>query len=411
MQAQSQQEKEKSTVTLRAGKFTAQMGRILFFFWLLMLVTSRFSKGETPIEILLLLTIVMLLPALGMLLWEARARLLADNDGLRWRHLGRWHTARWDEIDDYFFQASERGLPTTHCLRFRDGRKLDLSLMLWGDESELLALVTQKATQAKPSGWLLRGKEGTITGRHVFAYKSPKRTERFEADEQGVRYFDGHTLHEAAWSAVLALHDPQLIFQRNVLTLDTRDWSASFSSALQGHRLLRAMIRQYAPQISVGRLRTPPRELLIPTERDNGKRIFHYQTRSYRSILALPLLTGVFFLATGIWLTLLSHRYGLEDTDKACTVVSGFGLLCLTIWIFELRRFKTEQIIVDRESVTQLSLFGKRRVFFEEIQAIETSLERDTLVTHSGERPIRWRHSLANVAELRDEINQHLSNK
>ncbi|MBB6048272.1 hypothetical protein HNQ39_000034 [Armatimonas rosea] len=387
------------------------MGRILFFFWLLMLLTSQFPKTEIPVEIILLFTLVMLPPALAFALWEARARLVADDDGLRWRHFGRWHAARWDEIDDYFFQASERGARTTNCLRFRDGRKLDLSFTLWGDQTEFLELVTQKATQAKSSGWLLRGKEGTITGRHVFSYKSPKRTERFEADEQGVRYFDGHTLHEAAWSEVLALHDPQLIFQRNVLTLDTRDWSASFSSALKDHNLLRAMIRQYAPQISMGRLRTPPRELLIPTERDNGKRTFHYQTRFYRSMLALPLLTGISSLAMGIWLALFSHRYGLEDMDKVCVVLSGFGLLCLAIWIIELRRFKIERIIVDRESVTWIHLLGERRVFFEEIQAIEISRESDTLVTRSGERPIRWRHSLANVAELRDEINQHLSAK
>lgn len=71
--------------------------------------------------------------------------------------------------------------------------------------------------------------------------------------------------------------------------------------------------------------------------------------------------------------------------------------------------YKTERIIMDRESVTQIKCRGQVRVFFEEIKEIESSSGMDTLVTHSGERPIRWRHSLANVAELRQEIERRLS--
>lgn len=411
MQTQSQQEKEKSTVQLRAGKFITQTGVVLFLYWLGIALLFAFSKDAGPVELILILTFITLLPALGIALWVARARLVAGDDGLRWRHFGRWHAARWDEIDDYFFLAGKHGLRATDCLRLRDGRKLDLSLILWGDQSEFLALVTEKATQAKPSGWLLRGKEGTITGRHVFTYKNPKRTERFEADEQGVRYFDGHTLYEAAWSKVLALHDPQVVFQRNVLTLDTRDWSASFSSALKDHNLLRAMIRQYAPQISVSRLRTPPRELLVPTERDNGKRSFHYQTRTNRHTLSLLISTGLAFLGAipAIYFTL--RHYDTETGSGLYIFLGLLGSMVILAWAVAFWSYKAERIVVDRESVTWVRLRGEQRVFFEEIQAIETSLERDTLVTRSGERPIRWRHSLANVAELRDEINKHLASK
>ncbi len=408
MQAQSQKEQ----LQLRPSKFVLGMGGGIFGYWLLAAFFFWFSPTTNPfpVEVFALITFVTLLPALAFILWWQRASLIAEDSGLRWRHFGGWQKARWDEIEDYFFCIGNNDGGPVSWLRFRDGRTLRLPESYWSEQTAFRALVVQKATHAKPSGWLLRGEEGTISGRHAFRYKSKKRPEYFEADEQSVAYFDGHLLHHALWSDVLALHDPQDIFRRLPCTLETCHWSASFSSLLKEHTLLRAMVRQYAPHISVARLRIPQRELLVPTERDGGKRIFHYQTRANRRSLGLWLGIGLFFLASaGLTWWGLNHLE-FEDTRTVGALLT-LGGLSLVTWAATLWSYKVERIIVDRESVTQIRVQGQRWVFFEEIKEIETSLDRDTLVTHKGERLISWRHSLANVAELRAEIEKHLQTK
>ena len=400
MHAQSQRE----TLQLRPSKFVLGMGGVLFGYVLL------FSWMSTPVLFGMLFSGATVIPALSLFVWAYRATVVTNENGLRWRGVGGWQSAHWDEVEDYFFCISRNDGRPVSWLRFRDGRTLRLSESYWSDQAEFRALVTTRAVNAKPSGWLLRGKEGTITGQHHFAYKSKKRPEYFEADEQSLTYFDGHLLHHAAWSDVLALHDPQDIFRRLPCTLETCHWSASFSSLLKEHTLLRAMVRQYAPHISVARLRIPPRELLVPTERDGGKRIFHYQTRSNRRAVALWLCTGLVWwvLAGLIWWVL--QGLGFQD-DRTVGALLTLGALSLVTWAATLWSYKVARIIVDRESVMQVRIRGQRRVFFEKIKEIETGLDRDTLVTYSDERPISWRHSLANVAELRAEIEKHLQTK
>jgi len=363
-----------------------------------------------------LLASLLFTAALTLFFWCASAVVLADENGLRWRNFGRWQSACWEEVEDYFFTISKNdGQPVSWLqdgqpvswLRFRDGRTLCLSESSWSDQTAFRALVVERATQAKPSGWLLRGKEGTITGRHVFAYK--KRLDYFEADESGIWHFDGHTLHSAAWSDVLTLHDPQDIFRRLPATLETKDWSATFSWQLKDNALLREMVRQYAPHASFLRLRTPGSELLMPTERSDGQRIFHYQTRTSRRSLGALLFVGLVFLGAALGLFLFTRQVLPELASFVIREPLFWGLVSLLCWTLQLWGYKTERIIVDRESVTQVKRRGQVRVFFEEIKEIESSSGMDTLVTHSGERLIRWRHSLANVAELRQEIERRLS--
>ena len=405
---QMQTQIQKELLQLRPSKLVLGMGGLIFGYWLLATLFFWFSTAINffPVEVFTLVSLVTLLPALAFVLWWQRATVVTNENGLRWRGVGGWQSAHWDEVEDYFFCISRNDGRPVSWLRFRDGRTLRLSESYWSDQAEFRALVAQKATHAKPSGWLLRGKEGTITGRHAFRYKSKKRLEFFEADEQSVTYFDGHTLHHAAWSDVLALHDPQDIFRRLPCTLETCHWSASFSSLLKEHKLLRAMVRQYAPHISVARLRIPSRELLMPTERDG----VHYQTRTNRRAVGLWLCTGlVWWVLAGLtWWVL--RGLGFQD-DRTVGALLTLGALSLVTWAATLWSYKVERIIVDRESVMQVRIRGQRRVFFEKIKEIETGLDRDTLVTYSDERPISWRHSLANVADLRAEIKKHLQTK
>ena len=245
---------QRSTHTLRLQppkSFLSIAGYCLFFFLIFVFILQS-SPSSPPSWVLLLLILTLLFPAFLSVVCVFYPTVLADENGLRWRNFGRWQSARWEDVEDYFFTISKNDGRPVSWLRFRDGRTLRLSESYWSDQTAFRALVVERATQAKPSGWLLRGKEGTITGRHLFAYK--KRSDYFEADESGIWYFDGHTLHSAAWSDVLTLHDPQDIFRRLPATLETNDWSATFSWQLKGSALLREMVRQYAPHASFLRL-------------------------------------------------------------------------------------------------------------------------------------------------------------
>lgn len=407
MQAQQQTD----TPRLRPERFTFGFlgalllvtGLLLFFLWFSLPPVSRTELGSLSLLIYLLITVI---PALLAFLWSARATVIVEGEGLRWRFLGRWHSAAWEEIADYFLCLNQSEGRPASWIRFRDGRELRLTEFYWGEQSAFRARVAERASNAKPSGWLLRGPEGTITGRHVFGYR--RRPEYFEADEHGLVYFDGHMQHEAAWSDVLSLHDPQVVFQRARYTLETREWSAVFSSSLQQNTLLRAMVRQYAPQASFARLRTPRQELLVPTERSDGTRTFHYQTRKNRNALTFWFSTGLVFLGFALAMLVYTRQAIPELMGAAIFGPLFFGSLCFLGWGLGFWHYKTARIVVDRELVTQYRFFRKTRVFFEEIQELETLRYSDALVTRAGERPISWGHSLANVAELRQEIQKRL---
>lgn len=399
MQTQSQRD----TVQVHSHKDHFLFGPLLIFLWLLvqwLLWTKppqeREWRFEVPFSLYLFGT------GLFLFLKSYRSTVIADTTGLRWRFIGRWQSARWEEVEDYFFLLPAHN--RTNCIRFRDGRKLELPVAFWGDQTALVALIAQNATSAKPSGWLLRGREGTITGPRVFRCKGKKRTEYFETDEQGVGYFDGHTLHHAAWSEVLALHDPYEDFSRGACTLDTATWSAS--AHLTDRQLFKEVVRQYAPQASWARMRMLHQDILMPTERDGGKRIFHYQTRANRRTMAHSFYFVIFLVCLASAELVLERRLSVF---VVLSIVMAIG--SLLAWSRALWQYKTEKIVVDQESVTW-HLRGKQtQVFFEEIKEIKTGHTQDALFTHSGECLISWRHSLANMTELRAEIAKHLQTK
>ena len=401
MQTQS----KRDTVQVRRNKDQYVMSASLIFFLLLAHVFTWLSPSEERSDwrFSTLFFLFMFGTALFLFLKTHRSTVIADAMGLRWRFIGRWQSALWEDVEDYFFLLPVHN--RTNCVRFRDGRLLELPVAFWGNQTAFVTLIAQNATSAKPSGWLLRGREGTITGARVFRCKGKKRAEYFGTDEQGIGYFDGHIHHHAVWSEVLGLHDPRENFGRGVCTLDTETWSAS--AHLADRELFKATVRQYALQASCGRVRTPQNELLIPTEHSEGKRTFHYQTRANRRTLAGSLcFVSIYILVPGVSLLMLERH--LSVLSAICIV---FGIVGLLAWGRALWQYKTEKIIVDQESVVWQCRGKQTRVFFEDIKEVSTFVSSDSLTTHDGERPISWRHSLANVAELRAEIKKHLQTK
>lgn len=104
-----------------------------------------------------------LLGALGAVLWLVRARVISGQDGLRWRGMGPWKTARWDEVRDYYENIPTRqqrssgvASPTTvSVVRTAAGNVRVTNL--WSGADALREQVKRQAFHGLVSGWEILG--------------------------------------------------------------------------------------------------------------------------------------------------------------------------------------------------------------------------------------------------------------
>lgn len=109
-----------------------------------------------------------------------RSRIVADERGLRWRGLGGEKVVTWDQVEDYFITFSRFGQSAsrTYIVRFRNGRKISFDYSL--EEFRFLEkIIAERATNAKAKGWLIRSKEGTLSGKIVAAYTEKEHRKNF----------------------------------------------------------------------------------------------------------------------------------------------------------------------------------------------------------------------------------------
>ena len=103
-----------------------------------------------------ILTPFCLLVITVILWWFFRARIIADECGLRWRSLGGWKSAPWDGVRDYYLVSRNE----SRNFKFREvdttGGKLRLSEFLSVPVSFLDA-VCLRAQDAKARGWEILG--------------------------------------------------------------------------------------------------------------------------------------------------------------------------------------------------------------------------------------------------------------
>jgi hypothetical protein len=78
--------------------------------------------------------------------------VLLENDGIRWRSLGREKFAKWSEVTDYYH------LRTPHLLEVLTScGKISVFKRHWTNTEFLELIVLEKATQAKPNSWQILG--------------------------------------------------------------------------------------------------------------------------------------------------------------------------------------------------------------------------------------------------------------
>lgn len=112
------------------------------------------------------------LPLIGIsllvALWVSRACVIADEDGLRWRSIGRWRVATWDEVTDYYEQHlpnRRHGLPVVETRAGRLPLGSDLT-----HRDALLAVIAARAVQARVRSWGEKGMRAEDDWPRIFGY-------------------------------------------------------------------------------------------------------------------------------------------------------------------------------------------------------------------------------------------------
>lgn len=114
---------------------------------------------------------IILMPTVGVALFSAFfclwVRLIADDDGLRWRYFGRWHRAGWAEITDYYIQPH----PQAKTKRIVATPANSVNLNLFPKAADQLAhAVQERAQHAKTREWGLLGTRPCDEWPQTFTY-------------------------------------------------------------------------------------------------------------------------------------------------------------------------------------------------------------------------------------------------
>ncbi len=170
-----------ASVRLRPDKGNWAMVILFAIFSLFPLTLLFLPSGLTSGQNWLLIgawDMMTLLPALLLGVWQARAVVIADKAGIRWRGMGDWHSAQWVDVTDYYERLSPKGkLGIT--LESTAG-KLSLNPGLWAMTSELKGFVTQHATRTQAKEWKILGLRSEVDWPRVFDYNT--------GDNRFVRY-------------------------------------------------------------------------------------------------------------------------------------------------------------------------------------------------------------------------------
>lgn len=101
--------------------------------------------------------------------WGHRSRIVADEDGLRWRSFGGWRRARWDEVQDYHHRLGSEGNPGWCEVETANGK------LGFGPEHAkapaLREVISERATSALACSWGQKGLRVEDPWARTFGYE------------------------------------------------------------------------------------------------------------------------------------------------------------------------------------------------------------------------------------------------
>ena len=117
----------------------------------------------TSLALGLLLGGPFLLLVTGGVAYLRKAEIVADVSGLRWRKIGRGHTAKWAEVTDYYLDLTNSSAASTLWVRVQtQAGELLLLPDHWTNLDQLRACISLYATGAGATDWRVRG--GYVSG-------------------------------------------------------------------------------------------------------------------------------------------------------------------------------------------------------------------------------------------------------
>ncbi len=116
--------------------------------------------------------VALLVTAAALAVWQMRARIVADADGLRWRHFGGWKSARWEEVRDFYDRLPSQA-PGQRSLFWAVIKTAAGSVRFsndWTDAGALQEQVERRAVNAAVRQWDLLGSRPCDSWPRVFRY-------------------------------------------------------------------------------------------------------------------------------------------------------------------------------------------------------------------------------------------------
>lgn len=132
-------------------------------------------RGKATPAVMLGFAAFFLLPALFYTVYKLRARLVADETGLRWRTWGGWTETDWAGVRDFYdYPAKESDKKTwdkdSDLMTIETvARSITLNRR-WPECDALRQMIQERAQQAEAKSWGVRGLRQDADDQRVFAY-------------------------------------------------------------------------------------------------------------------------------------------------------------------------------------------------------------------------------------------------
>lgn len=176
-------------VVCRPGRSRWGGSLLLLVLGAILLVTVFIPDSSRPrppgaVALIVGISCLLFLGACVSAVWSLRACAIADERGLRWRGLGVWHSAGWDQVRDYYLRMVPRGrgggLTPQVVVETAAGRLcLDQVWAKWDALEDFQQSVTRHAAAAVGGEWEWKGARLSDPWPRVFRYRT--RAKRSEA--------------------------------------------------------------------------------------------------------------------------------------------------------------------------------------------------------------------------------------
>ncbi len=130
------------------------------------------EKRQNELLFTLFYVVFVGIPAALAFFWGLRAQTIADETGVRWRSWGDWKRAKWEEIEDFYFNSASKKshlciVETAHGkFSFTEERTKGPSLS---------SLIAEKATRARVQKWEVKGLREVDGLSDTFIYRNTEK--------------------------------------------------------------------------------------------------------------------------------------------------------------------------------------------------------------------------------------------